>query len=143
MTRTWEASIELASTVAETGRLHAWLDGWLARASIPDGAAHALRLCLEEAVMNVILHGYGPGRPGTLEVALRREGNEAVATVSDGAMVFDPTAPRPEPVRGGLHDGPLGGRGLGLIRRYASHASYERRDGRNVLTLRFVSGFPA
>lgn len=137
MTETRDASIELASTVAETGRLHAWLDGWIGQSALPEAAAHALRLCLEEAVMNVVLHGYGPGQPGTIQVALRQANGAAVASVTDAATPFDPLAPRPEPVRRDLQDGPLGGRGLGLIRRYAGGASYMRQDGRNVLTLRF------
>lgn len=139
MTGIPDSSIELASTVAETGRLHGWLDGWLARSKLPEAVAHGLRLCLEEAVMNVVLHGYAPGQPGTIQVALRREGDGTVATITDGAPAFDPTAPRPEPARRGLQDGPLGGRGLGLIRRYATRAEYERQDGRNVLTLRFAA----
>ena len=139
MTEICDATIELASTVAETGRLHAWLDGWIADGALSADAAHAVRLCLEEAVMNFVLHGYGPGQPGAIQVALRHDGNTVVATVTDGAPAVDPTAPRPEPARQGLQDGPLGGRGLGLIRRYAGRAEYERRDGRNVLTLRFAA----
>ncbi len=129
------APILLASRLADTARLHAWLDHRLAGTA--DETAHAIRLCLEEAVMNVILHGYGPDGPGTIEVALAAEPSALIARVSDSAPAFDPTKARPAPRPPGLHAGPLGGRGLHLIRRYASSCQYERGAGHNVLTMRF------
>ena len=130
-------SIVLASTVAETGRLHAWLDGSLADGSLPDRTAHAIRLCLEEAVMNVVLHGYGPGGPGAIDVALWSEPGAVFARVADSAGAFDPTAARPPAAKQELAAGPPGGRGLGLIRSFAAAAQYERLDGQNRLSLEF------
>lgn len=141
MNRIPAASTVISSTIAETGRLHAWLDEVFARHGVPDRVAHAVRLCLEEAVMNVILHGYGPGQPGAIEIALWSDGDEVLARVTDRAAPFDPTQPRPSgPRRADLADGPIGGRGLGLIRRYASRTGYARHgDGRNELTLGFAA----
>jgi anti-sigma regulatory factor (Ser/Thr protein kinase) len=132
------ARIQLASAVPETGRMHAWLDGLFAAWGAPEALAHAIRLCLEEAVMNVILHGYGPGRPGVIEISAWREPDAVFARVCDGAAPFDPLV-EPGAAGPGRGAGQAGGRGLLLIRRYARSCRYERQDGRNALLLGFAS----
>jgi serine/threonine-protein kinase RsbW len=96
---------------------------------------HALQLALEEAVTNVIHHGYG-GRPGhafTLE--LRREDRRVTAVLTDDAPAYDPLA-RPEvDVHAPLAERGIGGLGVHLVKKLMDSAAYERRDGRNVLTL--------
>jgi anti-sigma regulatory factor (Ser/Thr protein kinase) len=87
--------------------------------------------------MNVAMHAYGP-QGGPIEVALWREPAGFAARVTDSAVPFDPTAaPAPSAARNGIEDGPLGGRGLLLMRRFAA-LDYARVDGRNELTLRFA-----
>jgi len=84
------------------------------------------------------MHGYGP-EGGPIEVALWREQDGYRARVTDSAARFDPTtAATLPPVRKGIEDGPLGGRGLLLLRRFANAMDYARVDGRNELTLRFA-----
>jgi len=135
-----EREIVLQSTVAETRRLHEWLDGALAAGALPARLENAVRLCLEEAVMNVVMHGHGEGEPGEIVVSLGRGPGAALwARVADRAPPFNPVAaPLPPAHRPSLQEGPLGGRGLRLMRRFAADLHYERRDGQNLLTLRFA-----
>jgi anti-sigma regulatory factor (Ser/Thr protein kinase) len=131
-------SIILASRVADTGRLHAWLDTAFASGAGSAALEHAVRLCLEEAVMNVIMHGYGEGQPGEIEVRLAREPGALLATVSDSAPPFDPTlAPLP-PKPPSLLEGSPGGRGLRFMRQFSTELSYARDGGHNVLRMRFA-----
>ena len=56
--------------------------------------------------------------------------------IADTGRAFDPTRPRePVAVAGQMPD-PLGGRGLRLLRAYATAMTYRRDGGRNILTLR-------
>ena len=128
----------LAAGPGTAARLHAWLDEAFAAEPLSERLAYVIRLCLEEAVMNVVMHGYGP-EGGPIEVALWRDNGDYHARVIDSGAAFDPTAaPTPAPVRKGIEDGPLGGRGLLLLRRFANAMDYARVDGRNELTLRFA-----
>jgi serine/threonine-protein kinase RsbW len=128
----------LASGPGAAARLHAWLDATFAAEPVPERLAHAIRLCLEEAVMNVAMHAYG-AEGGPIEVALWRDPAGLAARVTDSAAPFDPTAaPAPSAARNGIEDGPLGGRGLLLMRRFAAELDYARVEGRNELTLRFA-----
>src|ERR1700709_670701 len=100
------ASIQLASTGRETGRLHVWLDQALEGA--PEAVSHAVRLCLEEAVMNVVMHGYGPDQPGAINVRLWPEAGCLVAEILDDAAPFGWTKPLKRAVAG-LADAAIGG----------------------------------
>jgi anti-sigma regulatory factor (Ser/Thr protein kinase) len=96
-----------------------------------------LDLCLNEAVSNVIRHGYLDEASHQIGVELSREPDALVMRIEDDARPFDPLAvPLPAPTS--LEKARPAGRGITLMRTGADSASYERRDAHNVLTLRFV-----
>ena len=98
-----------------------------------------LELCLNEAVLNIIQHGYADDAPHEIEIGFRREPNAVVMRIEDDARPFDPL--RVETTQpASLEEAPLFGRGILLFRRTADGVSYEHRDGRNRLELRFAVG---
>src|SRR5574341_396480 len=54
-------------------------------------------IAVDEAVTNVILHGYR-SQGGTVEIELEREGNYLVIYIRDQAPVFDPLEAPPPPL---------------------------------------------
>ena len=98
----------------------------------------AVQLCLEEAVANVIMYGGAKGDRLEIAVELERNGEALVARIEDNGRQFDPT-PVPAPsIATSLEDAKIGDVGIHLIRSFASGMRYERRGGRNRLTLRFL-----
>jgi serine/threonine-protein kinase RsbW len=90
---------------------------------------------VDEAVTNVVVHGYGSAG-GSVDVEVRRRGDELVVRVVDDAPAFDPTAvPEPD-LSSPLRQRRLGGMGVHLVRGLCDEVRY-RRDvgGRNELTL--------
>ena len=127
----------LHSDLAELKRLAAWIEGW-ARQGVSSDVSFAVQLCLEEAVANVIM--YGGTKDDRLEIAveLERDNGTLVARVVDNGRQFDPTqAPAPTQPSS-LATAQVGNLGIHLVRSFANGMGYERRDGRNRLTLRFV-----
>lgn len=95
----------------------------------------ALRLILvaEELFINTVMHGYGgnPSRPVAL--AVRRSGREIELVAEDGGPAFDPfrgVARAPADARSGV-----GGLGRVLVSGITSRQHYERRGGRNRVTV--------
>ena len=75
-------------------------------------------LAVDEAATNVIVHGYR-GRPGGIDVEVRREQEFAVVTVRDNAPPFNPESiPMPD-VTVPLEQRKPGGLGIFLIRQFA------------------------
>jgi anti-sigma regulatory factor (Ser/Thr protein kinase) len=114
----------------ELGRAGSWLAEWARPHGLGDERLYALRLCLEEVLANIVMHGDAGSIP--IEIELSREGDEIVMTVCDGGRPFDPSRPS-----GPAAPDAIGGHGLTLIQSYASHLDYRRRPDGNRLELRF------
>jgi serine phosphatase RsbU (regulator of sigma subunit)/ABC-type amino acid transport substrate-binding protein len=113
----------LAEEVARVGREHA----------LPEELVSDLRLALEEAVSNVIRHGYGGRDDGEIRVGFRVTPEAITATVEDDAPPFDPREwpdPPLPPEGADVH-----GAGVYLIKRMMDEVDYRHRGSRNVLTL--------
>jgi anti-sigma regulatory factor (Ser/Thr protein kinase) len=132
----------LRNDVAELQRLAGWIEGF-AQQGMSSDVSFAVQLCLEEAVANIIM--YGATRDDRLEIAveLERNGGTLVARIEDNGRQFDPTRAPPPAVAASLEQAKVGDLGIHLMRSFASGMDYERRDGRNRLTLRFVESRPS
>jgi serine/threonine-protein kinase RsbW len=95
----------------------------------------AVELAVDEAVTNVVVHGYR-GEPGPLEVAVERDGDRLVVRVRDRAPPFDPArAPAPD-LTSPLDERPVGGLGVHLIRQAVDEMRHRTPEGGgNELTL--------
>ena len=100
----------------------------------PDVTAQ-LNLALEEAVTNVISYAYPEGTDGTVDIDACTDGRMLRFIISDSGKPFDPTAREEINVSAGLDERPIGGLGIHLIRQIMDAVSYERKDGRNILTI--------
>ncbi|MBN8874750.1 MAG: ATP-binding protein [Rhodospirillales bacterium] len=109
-------------------QLGPWVDAVCAKSNLDPQMEYALRLCLEEVVANVVMHGAAPGTTIALSVQV---GCELITVrIDDEGAPFDPTAAPPVRMPQGE-----GGRGLTLLRRYARTITYRREPGWNRLTL--------
>jgi serine/threonine-protein kinase RsbW len=137
MSRSQASRLLLGKDVAELERLAGWIDGFTRQGTSPD-VSFAVQLCLEEAVANIIMYGGAKDDPLEIAVELERNGTTLVARVEDNGRQFDPTrAPSPVPAAS-LEEAKVGDLGIHLMRSFASGMDYERRDGRNRRTFRFV-----
>jgi anti-sigma regulatory factor (Ser/Thr protein kinase) len=133
-------SFVLANDLGEISRLAAGVEAFCAPLDPAPKDLFALQLVLEEVVTNVINHGYTDGAAHLFSVELRALDRVVTAVVSDDAPAYDPLA-RPEVDTSlSLEARPVGGLGVHLVKRLVDTAHYERRDGRNVLTLTRVFG---
>lgn len=135
--------LQLDSQLSELSRVQPWIEAAADRMGVPEETRYAMHLCMEEALANVILHGYGsePGHPIVIRTDV--SAGALYITIDDQAPPFSPVAP-PLPAQNGevklasLAALPVGGNGIRLMRRFAGSLKYERVDEGNRLTL----GFP-
>jgi serine/threonine-protein kinase RsbW len=125
----------------------AWLEGQLEALDMPTRAAYGLTLSVDEALVNVMTHGFDNPASGqtTLEAGQRqiqlhctpRDGHVMVQ-IHDNGPPFDPTLHAPADLADDIDETRIGGHGVRLMRHFLSELSYERQGEWNVLTL--VSG---
>lgn len=95
----------------------------------------SLNLALEEAVTNVIMYAYPEGADGLVDIEAIIRKDRLDFLVTDSGRPFDPTK-TPEPdISLGIEERPVGGLGIHLVRAIMDSISYERIDGKNVLTM--------
>jgi anti-sigma regulatory factor (Ser/Thr protein kinase) len=96
----------------------------------------AVNLALEEAVTNIVTHGYGGREGGAIAVEIAILPGEVVVCLEDSAPPFDPLqAPEPD-FATPLQQRRVGGLGVYLVKRIMDAVEYRRADGKNRLTMR-------
>jgi serine/threonine-protein kinase RsbW len=129
--------LELCGDLSGLRRLAGWIEA-RAQHGLSADTWFAVQLCLEEAVANIIMHGGAKDDRVEIAIELERDGAMLVARIEDSGREFDPTQFPPPSVAKSLEEAKVGDLGIHLMRSFASDMHYERRDGRNRLTLRFV-----
>jgi serine/threonine-protein kinase RsbW len=100
----------------------------------PEAAADMI-IALNEALVNVVRHGYQQ-QPGRVEMMLLRQAVALVIEVRDEAPVYDPTSVPTPDIMVPLAQRPFGGMGVHMMREFVDELKYElTEDGRNQLTL--------
>jgi serine/threonine-protein kinase RsbW len=116
--------------------LLAFIDRACARAALDANTAFDIRLATEEAVMNVIEHGYAGGTPGPVTLRIRHDAQQLVVTVEDDAPYFDPSTIRPADPDAPLERRSVGGLGWHFVTQLMDQTRHERRHPHgNRLTL--------
>jgi len=128
--------LTLRNDVTELTRLVEFVDAFCDPLQFSEPDKLALHLSLEEAVTNVILHGYQTPGPHNFTVSLSLDGDERLtAVVTDDAPAYDPLARPAVDLTLPLEQREIGGLGIHLVKKMMDVAKYERREDRNILTL--------
>ena len=117
-------------------RVGAWVDELAILLTLSGETEYALRLCLEEAVTNIVHHATPAAGVKKDSVALHMLANSSKlrVTIEDHCAAFNPLeTPLPEP------DDPApegeGGLGITLLRRHADEVTWEREGATNRLSI--------
>ena len=95
---------------------------------VNDRALGDLRLAVDEAMTNVVLHGYGSAG-GPAEIHMHAEGEAVVIRILDRARRFDPSEVKAPQLHTAFKDRPAGGMGIFLIRKMTDEAEFLPRPG--------------
>lgn len=118
----FQAQIELLHTMLQ----------WLT-AELPPEMKRQVELASEEALVNIITHAY-QNRPESIELELCVVPESYVEIVfQDTGPPFDPTKHPPLVPRGSEEPGGLG---IHFIRQNMDEVHYQRKEGKNILTMK-------
>lgn len=93
------------------------------RLGVSESALADLRLVVDEAVTNVIIHGYGD-LDGVVDLHIERVGDAVTIRIRDRAKAFDPSHVNAPQLDTALKDRPFGGMGIFLIRKMTDEAEF-------------------
>ena len=127
--------LKIAAEIKQLAAVYDFVRKTAAALELDPAAAYDVQLAIDEAVTNIIRHGY-QGQQGEIEIEIQQAGGDIVVYVRDEAPPFDPTAvPAPDLTRPLAEQAP-GGRGILLMRQVMDEASHQlTARGGNELTL--------
>lgn len=142
-----DARLTLQSRLAELTLVWPWIQSLARQYSLPANTQFAIDLCLEEAVSNVIRHGYAGDPDHTVTIDCIPHQDWLNFIVEDSAPPF-PQIQAPDSIQGdqtlssqavpaSVEDLKAGGHGIHLIRQFAGSVAWQQLPNGNRLTLGF------
>jgi anti-sigma regulatory factor (Ser/Thr protein kinase) len=135
-----EPRLILQSQLEDLTLVWPWVQALTAYYSVSPQTEFAIELCLEEAISNIMRHGYSGQENQSITVDCALGAGELVFTIQDHAPAFDPFAPSAEvaaPAPASIDELQPGGHGIRLIRKFAGRIAWEPLPSGNRLTLAF------
>jgi acetyl-CoA synthetase len=103
---------------------------------LSDKLIFAAHLALEELFVSIVSHAFEDSREHVVEIGLSLKDRRLIITLVDDGRAFDPTTVPDKPTdRLSAEDIEHMELGLRMVRKVVDTLTYERRDGRNRLTL--------
>ena len=128
-------TLTLHNDISEVPQLNDFIEAVADRLGIEPSTALQLQLAVEEAVVNVMDYAYPPDSVGEVSVATTSDGQCLKIVITDSGIPFDPTEQEKADISLSVEERQIGGLGILLVNEIMDTVSYERKDGKNVLTL--------
>lgn len=121
----------------DLAEIRRYLRSKAAMLKINPSTTYDVLLAVTELVTNTLLYGY-KGKPGFVEVEIRRESDALVVHIRDHAPPFDLTQTQPPDLSLPLEERPIGGLGIYLAKQVVNQMIYQcLPQGGNEVTLVF------
>ncbi len=134
--------LTLRSRLEDLAMVFPWVESLGEAYTLPDNTIFAMNLCLEEALSNIVRHGYRGDPNQTMTVEFERNGErEAAFVVEDSAphfRPFDPAVAQEDAAISSLEDLVPGGNGIRLMRQFADRVEWEPLEHGNRLRIGFA-----
>ena len=115
-----------AEAIEAHGKSRGWPMKWIMN----------VNLSLDEMISNIVSYGYRDDGEHEILVTLTEQDDALVVDLEDDGAAFDPFTDAPEAdLESGLMEREPRGLGVHFVKSFTDKATYERRDGRNRVTL--------
>lgn len=130
-------SLEIEADLDNLGHVRDFIETKMASAGLSQGSAGELLLAIDEAVSNIIMHGFKSGTNGQIELEVNSQPDGILVQIRDNAPLFDPTrGANPHLEVSPLERDAPGGFGVYLLNHLVDNIAYRvTDDGRNELSM--------
>ena len=97
-----------------------------------------INICLDELFTNIVLYGFKDDLEHTIRFGMDLNGNALMIKIEDTGIPFNPLLKKNSELPVDIDDARIGGLGLHIVKKLMDDIWYERRSGRNGLTLKKV-----
>jgi sigma-B regulation protein RsbU (phosphoserine phosphatase) len=127
--------ISVPNRLTEIDRVNELFNTFARTNGVPEADRKRFNMVIDELLNNTISHAYQDDAVHEIDIHVERSGNRVCMTISDDGIPFNPFAREAPRTDQSILDRPLGGMGIHLVRQIMDDTSYQRRIGRNVITV--------
>jgi sigma-B regulation protein RsbU (phosphoserine phosphatase) len=129
-------SLELEARIENLDQVMSFVDGILEENDCPMKEMMQIDVAVEEIFVNIAHYAYSP-EVGKAVVSASLDSEKAIISVSfeDKGVPFNPLAKDDPDVSLSAEDRQIGGLGIFMVKKSMDDVLYERKDGKNILTL--------
>ena len=129
--------LTLDATIENIEAVTAFVNETLEQANCPSKAMMQVDMVIDEVFSNIARYAYGSALgTATVKAGLEEDGRTLTLIFQDGGMPYDPLSAKDPDTSLSAEDRPIGGLGIFLVKKTMDEASYERKGGQNILTLK-------
>ena len=128
--------IIIKNEIAELERVAVFVEEVSQLLSLDSETTMNLNLALEEVVSNVILYAYPQKMGENIIIKASSDDNILVFTITDKGDEFDPTKVEDADITLAAEDREIGGLGIFIVKNIMNEVTYQRLEGKNILTLK-------
>ena len=131
-----EKEIVINNQIEELERLAVFVEGVAEELGLDPELTMNLNLALEEVVSNVILYAYPREMGEKITIMAHCDSHNLVFTITDKGKEFDPTKVEEADITLSAENREIGGLGIYIVKNIMNEVTYQRLDGKNILTLK-------
>ena len=130
-------SLEIEASLQNLDQVLEFLEEQLFDAGCSMKTAMQLQLAAEEIFVNIASYAYGP-ETGTawIQVEFEQAPRAVKVTFTDAGVPYNPLEKEDPDVTLSAAEREIGGLGIFITKKSVDDISYERRDGKNILTVK-------
>jgi serine/threonine-protein kinase RsbW len=130
-----EKEIRIKNQIGELERIAQFIEEICEELGLDMELQMNLNLVIEEMVTNVIFYAYPKDVDEEIELLVKSDGQTLTIVLSDKGMEFDPTAREDANTDVNPAERDLGGMGIFIVKNIMNEVTYQRLDGKNLLTM--------
>ena len=129
-------SFELKSDVNELETLCQHLNQFGEIAGLSEACIHDMNICLDEMFTNIVSYGFEDDLEHIISFTINLDNLELTLIIEDDGIPFNPLEKKEPETPPDLIDVRIGGLGIHIVRKLMDDIRYERKHGKNKLTLK-------
>lgn len=133
---TFKKKLTLRNDVSEIRRISDIVDELALLRGLSAEVKNDINMALEEAVANIIHHGFEDEGEHAIDVEIGGSASEIIMRIEDEGCPFNPLEAGSLETGLPLEERPVGGIGIHLIRNAVDRMDYRREGRKNILTLK-------
>ena len=127
---------ELKNDLSELKNLNRHLSNWGEDNGLRTESILRINICLDELFTNIVSYGFKDDLEHTVKFTINSDNHFLIIDIEDDGIPFNPLKKIDPDFPANVESAKIGGLGILIIRKLIDNISYERKRGKNRLTMK-------